>query len=62
MEQIANPSNGYSMKGRRMQWTILEVDGSIEIHVLIGDHVEAIMLWTMELSMDTDIILGYDWL
>ena len=43
--------------------TILDkVDGSVEIRILIGDHVKVITLWTMELSTDTDIILGYDWL
>ena len=43
--------------------TILDkVDGSVEICIRIGGHVEAITLWTMELSVDTDVILGYDWL
>ena len=43
--------------------TILDkVDGSMEACIHIGDHVETITLWMMELSADTDIILGYVWL
>ena len=28
----------------------------------IGEHVETITLWTMDLSEDSQVILGYDWL
>ena len=43
--------------------TILDhVDGRVEACLTIGEHVETITLWTMDLSEDTQVILGYDWL
>ena len=43
--------------------TILDhVDGRIEACLVIGGHVETITLWTMNLSEDSQVILGYDWL
>ena len=42
--------------------TILEhVDGRIETCLIIGVHVKTITLWTMKLSEDAQVILGYDW-
>ena len=43
--------------------TILDqVDGQVRLKLLIGHHSETITLWTMNLSDDMDILLGYDWL
>ena len=43
--------------------TILDhVDGKVEACLTIGEHVETIILWTMDLSEDSQVILGYDWL
>ena len=43
--------------------TILDhVDGKVEACLVIGEHVETITLWTMDLSEDSQVILGYDWL
>ena len=43
--------------------TILDhVDGKVEACLAIGEHVETITLWTMDLSEDSQVILGYDWL
>ena len=43
--------------------TILDhVDGMVEMCLIIGEHVETITFWTMDLSEDAQVILGYDWL
>ena len=42
--------------------TLDHVDGKVEACLTIGEHVETITLWTMDLSEDTQVILGYDWL
>ena len=43
--------------------TVLDrVDGKVEACLVIGGHVETITLWTMDLSEDSQVILGYDWL
>ena len=43
--------------------TVLDrVDGRVEACLVIGEHVETVTLWTMDLSEDSQIILGYDWL
>ena len=43
--------------------TILDqVDGKVQFRLHIGHHAETITLWTMNLTDDTDLLLGYDWL
>ena len=43
--------------------TVLDhVDGKVEACLAIGGHVETVTLWTMDLSEDSQVILGYDWL
>ena len=43
--------------------TVLDqVDGRVQIQLHVGHHAENITLWTMNLTDDTDLLLGYDWL
>ena len=43
--------------------TLLDhVDGRVQLQLSIGHHKEIITLWTMNLTDDADLLLGYDWL
>ena len=43
--------------------TVLDqVDGRVQLRLHVGHHAETITLWTMNLTDDTDLLLGYDWL
>ena len=43
--------------------TVLDqVDGRVQLRLRVGHHAETITLWTMNLTDDTDLLLGYDWL
>ena len=43
--------------------TVLDqVDGRVQLQLHVSRHTETITPWTMNLTDDTDLLLGYDWL
>ena len=43
--------------------TVLDqVDGKVQLRMHVGRHAETITLWIMNLTDETDLLLGYDWL